>query len=185
MPQRQHDTAELIDHLHPKLTRHTLQGETAEGLDIRQQSHVARCLQLAISDSTSKTDQISVQGLIQHWHEGADIQAGSVCSCLDSCIELGAERLSNSTLISFLAPLDACFVTADNLDIRWVEYEVLACIQHHGSLPTSGHYTVVLSHQGVQWHYDDEKVPLPLTASGLNHLSTNVYVIFAKCSQAV
>ena len=99
--------------------------------------------------------------------------AGSVCSYHASLIVPGVK------------PLSPVFVTADNLDVRWVEYEVLACIQHHGLLPTSGHYTAVLRRQGVSWHYDDEKMPVPLTTAGLDHLSTNVYVLFAKRSQVL
>ena len=130
----------------------------AEGLDIRQQSPVARCLQLAIPDRTSRTDQISAQGLILTSRRIAKPRVGSACNCLASCTVLEVRRLNNSTLTS-----------SQNL---FASQPLLRLIALTSAL-------------GVQWHYDDEKVPVPLTGSGLDHLSTNMYVLFAKRSQVV
>ena len=43
------------------------------------------------------------------------------------------------------------FLSPDTLEVSRVTYRVLACIQHHGSTPTSGRFTVVATkdHSGI------------------------------------
>ena len=70
------------------------------------------------------------------------------------------------------------FPTQGTLDIRWIPYRVVAYIQHHGPTPVSGHYTVAVADACQQyWLLDDEKEPVLMEPSQVDHLSANVYLL--------
>ena len=76
------------------------------------------------------------------------------------------------------------FADSVSLLVRWLQYRVSACIQHHGSVPSQGHYTAVAFLEQTRWMLDDEKEPLPLTDEQTDHLSANVYLMLLTCDAA-
>ena len=189
-PYQQHDVAELGDFLLPKLTQAVSPGHwesrstTDQGFVRHASTSAAQCLRLGL-DEPHSADAVDIQVLIAGWHQGATIQA-FVRAPPMLCIQIPrflyrapgwAEKRKHPYLLPNLVQIPE-FLTADNLSIRWLPYQVVACVQHHGAQPHEGHYTAVLQQCGKQWLYDDEKRPRLLETHELEHLSTNIYLVF-------
>ena len=66
-----------------------------------------------------------------------------------------------------------------DLTVHWPHYRVVSYIQHHGSQPDRGHYTVIQvgsEGAGASWLIDDEKDPQSLDDSMRTHAAQNMYV---------
>ncbi len=125
--------------------------------------------------------------MVDQWHADAEIGLNAYTTApLWLCLQLPrfyyrspgwAIKQSHPYLLSQCLKIPI-FVTADNLVVQWMSYTVLACIQHHGPRPNEGHYTAVLRSRTQQWLFDDEKPPHLLNNHQLDHLSSNMYLVF-------
>ncbi|CAE7404157.1 unnamed protein product [Symbiodinium sp. CCMP2592] len=186
-PRRQHDVAEFIDHLHPKLVRPLspghweTRGQTAEGFDRQVQASVAKCIQLP-TDPANPTH--NVQDLVQLWHQQAELQAFAQAPPW-AFLQLPrfrynergrAGKLLHPYTLPHVIRLPV-FTSADSLAVQWIAYRTTACIQHHGARPTAGHYTTAIFRKSDLWQLDDEKSSRLHRPEQLDHLSTNMYII--------
>ena len=191
-PRREHDVAELVEFLHPKIAKTAITGhwelryQTDHGVNRQVVAAGTSCLRLVIRDVTSASI-VDLQSLIDQWHADAELGLNAYTTAPPwLCLQLPrfyyrspgwAVKQSHPYLFSEHLRIPI-FDTADNLVVRWLTYTVLACIQHHGPRPSEGHYTAVLRKGAQQWLFDDEKKPPRLlTSRQLDHLSSNMYLI--------
>ena len=72
------------------------------------------------------------------------------------------------------------YANSTDLTVHWLHYRVVSYIQHHGSQPDRGHYTVIQMGSegaGASWLIDDEKDPQSLDDSMRTHAAQNMYVV--------
>ena len=195
-PQQQHDVAELVDFLQPRLLASPLPGcwetrqHTPEGLVSTASVGAQRCIQLPL-DIHNPTPE--VQELVDRWHSQGVLQAFTE---LPPWLFLQLPRFfyhapgwpvkqTQAYLLTHHISLPK-FSHSDRLNVLWVNYRVLAYIQHHGHTPTTGHYTTVVPFRaGPSWLLDDDKDPQLMTSAQLDHLSANVYVVLVVREAAV
>ena len=199
-PEQQHDVTELVDFLHGRLASLIInavievRSHTAEGFQRSVQASATKCLALPINPDMHSPD---VQELIHAWH--ATQQAGLVAyNAAPAWLFIQIPRFhyhspnwSAKLQQAYLIPQTLnipIFSDPTALQVAWEQYQVVGLIQHHGNLPTSGHYTSAIRETtGRFWLLDDEKAPTELTDCQLDHVSTNVCVITvvhsALCAQ--
>ena len=187
-PQQQHDAAELVDFLQPRLLRSPVSGcwetrqQTDDGLHRTPSVSAHKCITLPV-DAPNPTPE--VQELINQWHSQSLLHAFTEAP-LWLFLQLPrffyhAPGWPVKQAQAYILPYDLQlpqFVNFDTTDVSWVPYRVLAYIQHHGSVPTSGHYTTVAQlNPHESWLLDDDKDPTLLTSAQLDHLSANAYLM--------
>ena len=193
-PRSQHDVAELIDFLQPRIVRPTPPGcwvtrqHTDTGIETTAPVSTLRCVQLLVDASNPTPD---IQTLIHRWHTQPAMHALAAAPLwlflqIPRFLYRSAGRPVKQTQ-AYILPQSVqlpVFVDSVSLAVHWQQYRVSACIQHHGPLPSQGHYTTVAFLTHAQWMLDDEKEPTPLTDEQLDHLSANVYLMLLTCSIA-
>ena len=193
-PRSQHDVAELIDFLQPRIVRPTPPGcwvtrqHTDTGIETTAPVSTLRCVQLLVDASNPTPD---IQTLIHRWHTQPAMHALAAAPLwlflqIPRFLYRSAGRPVKQTQ-AYILPQSVqlpVFVDSVSLAVHWQQYRVSACIQHHGPLPSQGHYTTVAFLTHAQWMLDDEKEPTPLTDEQLDHLSANVYLMLLTCSVA-
>ena len=185
-PERQHDVAELIDFLVPRLcpsqAHHTWSAKTAHEGGVHQVDGAALSKCLSLSNLT--IDNPDLQVLVNQWYQQAEAHA------LDSTVpwlflqlprssrdEQGNITKNHKPIIIPKVLQLPVFESPHTLEPRWQPYHLIACILHHGPLLTSGHYSV-LSIGGAQSHVlDDEKPRVPATNAFLESASCSAYVL--------
>ena len=189
-PQQQHDTAELIDFLQPRVTQSSVPGRwearrlaaDGSGVHVTASTTALKCLLLA-QDSEHPTP--SVQDLISQWHHQLDMYAFSDmppwCFLQLPRFQYHARGWPVKQSQAYILPNTLqlpYFTQSDDVRASWVLYRVVAHIQHHGPAPTSGHYTVAVSDfNNRYWLLDDEKEPQCMSDQQVDHLSRNVYLM--------
>ena len=186
-PQTQHDVAELIDFLHPRLIPNAMSGHwesrdlSAEGLTRQAQASVHKCIRLPLDPAAPNPE---IQESIRMWHQQQQLQ-GFTMPPAWLFLQLPrfhyeaagrAVKLQHAYIIPHTLDIPV-FCDLESLEVNWVPYTVKAYIQHHGDEPTSGHYTTVVQDRVHHWLLDDEKTPSLLEMHQLEHVSTNMYVI--------
>ena len=189
-PQQQHDTAELIDFLQPRVVLSLVPGRwearrlaaDGSGVHVTASTTALKCLLLA-QDSAHPTP--SVQDLISQWHHQLDMYAFSDvppwCFLQLPRFQYHARGWPVKQSQAYILPSTLQlprFTHTDDVSISWVLYRVVAHVQHHGPAPTSGHYTVAVSDLHHRyWLLDDEKEPQRMSDQQVDHLSRNVYLM--------
>ena len=189
-PHQQHDAAELVDFLQPRLVQPPPSGcwetrrSAAEGQLLHTTSPVSalKCI-LLTQDPEHPTPE--VQELVHQWHAQRDLHAFTELPpwCFLQlprfCYHAPGWPVKQSQ--AYLLPQRLKlphFQRSDTLETSWVPYRVVAYIQHHGPTPTSGHYTVAAADAHQQhWLLDDEKTPVLMTSQQVDHLSANAYLV--------
>ena len=185
-PDSQHDVAEFLDFLVPKLAPSQLQYHWqarmfVQGELVRQdQGHFGSCLTLNSIDPGGDPD---VQSLIGQWSHQESTHA---LLGLSSWVFL---QLPRSTLHRgrpgkrqhpFVLPQGLrlpFFTGAEDLTLRWDWYVHVACIVHHGPQLAAGHYTTLVRRGSDYWVLDDDKSASVATADQLEHASQNMYIL--------
>ena len=184
-PERQHDVCEFISFLIPKLTAAVITGRVElrqagpEGVRIRADTSLQTCIILPAMPSRSH----SLQDLLSFWHQQDEMHA---LTSDDSWIFVqlprfawqgGRARKVTHTYHIVDTLKVPIYVDDHSLLVRWVSYSLTGIIQHHGTSPAAGHYTVVHTGARRHWLIDDEKEPLALTTSMIRHVCANMYVL--------
>ena len=186
-PQRQHDVAEIIDFLQPRLLATSIPGswetrqQTPGDLIYTSPVGAQRCVTLPLNP---QYPAFEVQELVNQWCSQSAIHALTVTP---PWLFLQLPRFhyhapgwpEKQTHAYMLTPGINIpkFRDPHCTDVEWVPYHIIAYIQHHGNTPASGHYTTVAVQQDQYWLIDDDKDPRLMTSVQLNHLSTNAYIV--------
>ena len=187
-PRQQHDVAELIDFLQPRLVRPAPSGcwetrqHTDAGISRTPPVSMLRCLQLLVEARSPTPD---IQTLINRWHTQSAMHAMTEAPPwlfvqIPRFLYRSRGRPVKQSQAYILPPslLLPVFADSVSLTVHWREYRVGAwCIQHHGLVPSQDHYTAVAFHERGKWMLDDGKEQIPLDAEQADHLSVNVYVL--------
>ena len=172
----QHDVAELVTYLLPRLHQQGFQG-----------SWEARC---KVADITRVTDsgttlapvtlalhageQLILQSMIDQWHAQASVHALAqsthiVCLQIPRFIwEAGVMRPDHRPLLGYQCLVHMPIFNAPDVPhVHFAPYQVVAMQLHYGARPTAGHYRTAMLGQpqfGKEkvWLSDDECVPVPI-----------------------
>ena len=164
-PERQHDVAELIDFLNPRLSALHVTGQvdsreqTPAGVRTQFEGTATRCIRL-IRPPQHKP---ALQGLINFWHSQDSMQALSrpdpwlFLQVSQLMLVKGRSQQSRQT-----------YHCAHHLQVHLQQCggprsDVSAYKQHHGYRVDSGHYTTMqVKRDRSLWRLDDEKSPEPI-----------------------
>ena len=158
-----------------RVAAQTAQQQTDDGLHRTPSVSAHKCITLPL-DAQNPTPE--VQELINQWHSQSLLHAFTKTP-LWLFLQLPrffyhAPGWPVKQAQAYILPYDLQlpqFVNSDTTDVNWVPYRVLAYIQHHGNVPTSGHYTTVAQrHPHESWLLDDDKDPTLLTSAQLDLL---------------
>ena len=190
-PQQQHDVAELIDFLHPRLAAEVIRGriksrsEASEGISIQPEEDCTKCLRLIRQPKHTP----ELQALIQFWHE-QDRLFGITEPVPWLFLQLPRLRLQHRQTKKTQQQYHHAdhvsipvFRDRSSLHVSWHDYKVSGYIQHHGPAVTSGHYTTLRVNGADWWCLDDAKTPCLLTAEKLAIARRSMYVIVLVLSQ--
>ena len=201
-PRRQHDIAEFLSYLRPKLNatlitgRWGTAGSTAphRALEVVDDGCTWPLLLAArpasAPDDPTPYQECSLQDLISCWHDQAEPRA--LLSPPQFCaIQVG--RFDNTTegvciktdfQLSLESAVHIPAFHANLQDVSFVKYEVRACAVHLGSTPTSGHYrSVLMQSDGVlkrSLYTDDNATALKVKSSELVGIQRNAYIVFLQ-----
>ncbi|CAE7628410.1 METTL9 [Symbiodinium sp. CCMP2456] len=184
-PERQHDIAELLAHLLPKLAAQLATGGVearrllSAGLQRTLDTPITQCIVLPAPPRHTG----DLQDLLLFWHRQDAMHA------LDALypwlylqlprFEWAGHRAHKTTqAYHFADTLQVpVYQNAHDLEVRWVPYRTCCYVQHHGAAPNSGHYTVIQANPSQPWLLDDAKDPRPLNAHMYDHACRNMYVV--------
>ena len=196
-PQRQHDVAEIVDFLQPRLLITPFPGswetrqQTPGDLICTSPVGAQRCVTLPLN---LQHPAFEVQELVNQWCSQSAIHAFNVAPPwiflqlprFHYRAPAWPEKQPHAYVLTHCISIPV-FKDRHCIDVEWVPYRIIAYIQHHGSTPVSGHYTTVALKQDQYWLIDDDKDPRLMTSAQLNHLSANAYIVLvarADCDQA-
>ena len=180
---RQHDIAEFIDFLLPKVapmgSTWSSRALTPAGeVSTRHTGTLCKCLGLP----APPVHRPDLQELINCWHQQESLHAldvpppwlfvqlprfevisGRVCKTNRPYILAGAVRLPT-------------FSEPGTFQVTWHTYNIACYIRHHGRTPHSGHYTVLVNSR-QPYLLDDDRTPAAATAEELEDTSVSAYVL--------
>ena len=196
-PEQQHDIAELIDFLNPRLSLQHVVGQvecrqhSSDGVAKQLEGSTTKCIRLLKPSKHSP----NLQDLINFWFS-QDFRYA--LSKPDPWLFLQLPRFAQADgRISKGRQAYHCthqldmpiFTDVSALQVRWAAYQVVGYIQHHGRTVDSGHYTMVqacpseASEQEL-WQFDDEKSPCLITAPSREKLQRNMYILVLALTAA-
>ncbi|CAE7347061.1 unnamed protein product [Symbiodinium sp. KB8] len=171
----QHDVAELVAYLLPRLHQQGFQGSWEARCRTEDVIHVTdRGTALApVILSLHAGEQLILQSMIDQWHAQASVHALTqqtpiVCLQIPRFIwEAGVMRRDHRSLLGYQCLVHMpIFDSPDERTAHLAPYQVVAMQLHYGARPTSGHYRTAMLGQpkfGKEkvWLSDDESVPQP------------------------
>ena len=184
----QHDVAELVAYLLPRLHQQGFQGSWEARCRTEDVIHVTdRGTALApVILSLHAGEQLILQSMIDQWHAQASVHALTqqtpiVCLQIPRFIwEAGVMRRDHRSLLGYQCLVHMpIFDSPDERTAHLAPYQVVAMQLHYGARPTSGHYRTAMLGQpkfGKEkvWLSDDESVPQPI----LREHDSAIYLIW-------
>ena len=180
---RQHDVAEFLDHLLPKVLGHTGHEWSSrellpEGVVHRLVGPLNQCLTLPAPSFPTP----DLQELVNRWHHQETMHALQssprwlFLQLPRFAVRSGRVRKNHQPFLMAGELMMPVFSSADSLDVAWCTYRICAYIRHHGTSPRSGHYTVVLSGSS-QYLMNDDADPKPVDEQISEDTSVSMYVL--------
>ena len=196
-PEQQHDIAELIDFLNPRLSLQHIVGQvecrqhSSDGVAKQLEGSTTKCIRLLKPSRHSP----NLQDLIKFWFS-QDFRYALTKP--DPWLFLQLPRFAQADgRISKGRQAYHCahqldmpiFTDVSTLQVRWAAYQVVGYIQHHGRTVDSGHYTMVQAcpsetSEQTLWQFDDEKSPCLITAQSREKLQRNMCILVLALSAA-
>ena len=183
-PQRQHDVAELVDFVHPRIAteefREKLESrlDGSRGVECQIEGDGTKCIRL-VRPSKHRPD---IQTLIRFWHEQDRVYGLTEpvpwlfvqlprFKVVQGSLRKTQQQYNHADIVQ--VPI---FIDHTSLRVRWQAYSVVGYVRHHGSSVTSGHYTTLRVKGGIWWSTDDAKPPCMLTAEQLALVPRMIYL---------
>ena len=110
------------------------------------------------------SDVVTLQTLVEAWHNSAPYKTGFTATCPHVCFQLERHPdldSKNTCALSWTHTEVTLprFLYDQGTTVVWEPYHVVAGVVHHGSKPTEGHYRALLFHSGTQLITDDFMLP--------------------------
>ena len=185
-PESQHDVAEAIDFLHQRLIPRSHQGSWQGrrqsidgGLERTPPTVSTQCIPLPSTVRHSS----DVQHLVNEWYNQvyrqAFCDAGPWLFLQLPRFRYRSGRITKTRQQYHLArTLKVPFFVQDaSMEVQWLPYQVVAIIRHHGTQPTSGHYTTLIADDGGFAIYDDDKAVRVADSDVCDKASRDMYVL--------
>ena len=172
----QHDIAELVTYLLPRLHQQGFQGSWEARRHIDGVTRVTdRGTTLApVILALHAGEQLILQSKIDQWHTQASVHALTqpttiVCLQIQRFIrEAGVMRRDHRSLLGYQCAVHLpIFDGPDDTAVHILPYQVVAMQLHYGAQPTTGHYRTAMIGQprfgkDRVWLSDDGRVPEPI-----------------------
>ena len=196
-PEQQHDVAELIDYLNPKLSMQHVLGQvesrwqTSEGVSRQFEGPATKCIRLL----KPPKHRPAIQTLIQFWFSQDSMYALTkpdpwLFLQLPRFAQTGGRISKGKQTYHCVNHLQMpIFADESALEVSWAKYRVVGYIQHHGTSVHNGHYTLVQARPSDTsshnlWQLDDAKSPCQVTAQLREALQRNMYILVLVLSAA-
>ena len=181
---RQHDTAEFIDFLIPKVASTGV--STWSSRTISPSGEVRTLLTgtlnkcLGLPATPVHTPEL--QELINHWHQQESLHALDVTppwlfvQLPRFAVAAGAVRKTQHPYLLAGTVQIPFFCEPGTLRVAWRVYDIACYIRHHGPTPYSGHYTVLIQ-DASPYLLDDDRPPASASAAELEDTSVSAYIL--------